>query len=156
MESESTPFDQYPIENPELFAIRKIINTREHNAPEFIRLTGLKKCAYCELDLSCFNNWVNVQLDHVIPKHMYFELSKVPNFPSAWIVSYANMVLACSACNGFCNRNKQTIPLDGEIDKRKFMSLVKEVFLERKKNIYQKRIHAELFFINKVLPQMRD
>ena len=50
------------------------------------------QCQYCELDGKTFENWLNLTIDHVIPK------------AQGGSENASNKVTACRACNTFENR----------------------------------------------------
>src|SRR5260370_5687479 len=95
------PFDSYAGGGRQLLGVRKGNNTRREDAPEFMRLVSQKRCAYCGLNFTAtLENWLTVVLDHVVP----INLCKSTQIPETWTWDYSNAVLACGACNGFCNR----------------------------------------------------
>src|SRR5262245_26897541 len=100
------PFDSYPKGGKELlgrfgrgFTIRG--NTRMIRGPDFMRKTGQTACAYCGLSLvASFENWLQMQLDHVVPRKVCQEWGMCLE----WRDDLTNIVLACTACNGFDNQ----------------------------------------------------
>lgn len=67
------------------------------------RMTGQTKCAYCGLSIvESFQNWLMLRVDHVVPGG---EARRV-GIPPLLYEDAINLVLCCSACNGFGNRFK--------------------------------------------------
>ena len=105
------PFESYPEGGYELLGRVQGIGrgTRRTSAPLFMQKTGKTSCAYCGLDLvKSFTNWLQIQLDHVVPKKVCKKLSIQEN----WVEDYTNRVLACNACNGFDNQYEPPANID--------------------------------------------
>jgi hypothetical protein len=63
------------------------------------QITGQTRCAYCDLDISdTYDHWLHLSVDHVIPASM----AKHEGWRE-WVDNADNMVICCSACNGFLN-----------------------------------------------------
>jgi hypothetical protein len=96
------PFDSYPGEGRELLGLAKGSNCRREYGPQFMRLTGQKRCASCETDLTAaYETWLAMVLDHVVSASVCLPMG----IPIEWCEDFSNTVLACGACNGFCNRS---------------------------------------------------
>jgi hypothetical protein len=64
-------------------------------------LTGQTECAFCGFNLiTSFENWLMLSVDHVVPRAGALKLG----IPDCLFEDAFNLVLACSACNGFDNR----------------------------------------------------
>jgi hypothetical protein len=137
------PFDLYRGGGRKLLGVAPGSNARHEYCPKLIELNGdQKRCAYCDADLTAtYEVWLTMVLDHVIPT----TLCKSNNICSEWTWDYSNTVLACAACNGFCNRYKLDInPPPDTIDA--FYDLRDKIFAERKKKIAERHIDERRFF----------
>jgi hypothetical protein len=136
------PFRTYRGGDRKPLGLRRGLITRTVDGPEFMRRTGAHHCAYCGLDMTeCFQNWLTMALDHVVPISVCNKLG----IPKAWVWDYSNAVLACSACNGFCNRRPKmdcAIPADLS----GFYDLRDGIFRERYARIEEAREQEKLFF----------
>jgi hypothetical protein len=137
------PFDEYPGKGIELLGRVKGANCRHEYGLKFMKQTGQTKCAYCGLDFTeSYNNWVTMALDHVIPA----SVCKTLDIKIKWSDDSANKVLACSACNSYCNRYKpeeQLSKLESEVE---FFKLRDEIFEKRKAKIDERRQQEIKFF----------
>src|SRR5208337_2464411 len=96
---------------------------------KFIEMTGQTKCAYCGLDfLASYGNWLQMALDHVVPK----SVCKNIGIQSDWAEDCINKVLACSACNGFDNRYSLREPTICPESLEQFCRLRDRIFSERR------------------------
>ena len=131
-------------------------NARHEYGLEFMRLTGQRRCAYCDTDLtSTYQLWLTLVLDHVIPVKMCKSLG----VPSDWCWDYSNAALACAACNGFCNRYAPTFAIVPPGTLEDFWDLRDKVFEERKQMIAARHKEEHDFFEQRpwnVPPQPRD
>src|SRR5947209_8765967 len=97
------PFDSYPGKGKEKLGHTRGSNSRRGYGLKFMRKTGQTRCAYCDLNLvASFDTWLQIALDHVVPKNACTTLS----LDRDWTEDCINKVLACAACNGFVNRFK--------------------------------------------------
>lgn len=135
------PFDLYPGVGRQLLGAPKGANARHEYGPKLMRLTGQKRCAYCNSDLTAtYQMWLTLVVDHVVP----IKLCKSAHIPEEWCWDYSNAVLACAACNGFCNRYSPTfVPPDTLQD---FYDLRDRIFDERKKLIAARHEEERRFF----------
>jgi len=100
-------------------------------------------CAYCGLDFSArFEDWLTMVLDHVVPQ----SVCKRAGIKLELVWSYSNTVLACVACNGFCNRYKPQENYPESISLSEFYDLRDRIFQERKKLIMERRNEEQKFF----------
>ena len=109
-----------------------------------MRLTGQKcECAYCGTSLSApYEAWLGMVLDHVVP----IKLCKSGHVPDDWCEDYSNRVLACAACNGFCNRYSPSFDIAPPAMLEAFFSLRDKIFVERKKLIAERHKEERQFF----------
>lgn len=98
---------------------------------EALRLCGYR-CAYCGLDMSTFDGWLQLSIDHVIPQQM-----QTIGYPSEWVLDSINVVAACMACNGYFNRD----PVIGVVPTtlEEFCDVRDRVFQQRKARILARR-----------------
>lgn len=108
------------------------------------RLTGQTHCAYCQLDLvGSFQNWLMLSIDHVVPSGQ----AKLHNIPVKFYEDAINLVLCCSACNGFGNRYACVVvepPVEWDIES--FLRLRDAVFAERTVLIAERRTQERKLF----------
>jgi hypothetical protein len=138
------PFDSYPSAGRALFKVRaKGSNCRWEYGLQLMKLTGQKTCAYCDVDFTtAYAVWLTMALDHVVPS----SVCKANNIPEDWAWDYSNTVLACGACNGFCNRYKPSIPVGESLTLEGFYDLRDRIFEERKQKIKARHLEERAFF----------
>lgn len=142
--SPNLPFDTYPGKGRILLKMRSGLNTRDKDAPEFIRLTRATHCVYCGEDmLGDFYHWLTIALDHVVP----ITVCKAIGIDESWCWDYANCVLSCGACNGFCNRYKpSTECAPSHPTLAEFLDLRDRIFRERYELIRARREQAQVHY----------
>lgn len=103
------------------------------------------RCAYCGLDLSTFEGWLQLSIDHVIPQQM-----QTAGYPSEWVLDAINLVAACMACNGYFNRD----PVVGEVPAtlEAFCDIRDRIFSERKARILERRETERAWFNTHIRP----
>jgi hypothetical protein len=82
-------------------------------------------------------------LDHVIPGNVYLSM----NICREWGEDFSNRVLACAACNGFCNR--YSLPVDDvvrPVAQDAFYDIRDRIFDARKKLIATRHEEEREFF----------
>jgi hypothetical protein len=116
-------------------------NARHEYGLKLKELTGQRRCAYCNTDLfAIYEVWLTLVVDHVVPQ----ALCKSTGICDDWYWDYSNMVLACAACNGFCNRYNPTIaPPATLVD---FYDLRDKIFEEGKGLIMARHEKERRFF----------
>jgi putative hemolysin len=140
------PFDSYPDRGRKPFGRVKGSNCRQGYGLEFMRRTGQRKCAYCETDLTeTFESWLTIVLDHVVP--LSFCISAGVSVELCEDMS--NRVLACSTCNGLCNRYKPTEELILPLTREAFYDLRDSVFVKRFELIAKRREDEKQFYKQK-------
>lgn len=111
-----------------------------------MKTTGVTNCAYCGLDLTArFEDWLTMVLDHVVPQ----SVCKNMEIAGSWVWDYSNAVLACCACNGFCNRYKPKEACTVPMTLAEFYDLRDRIFLERQPLILARREAERTFFKTK-------
>ncbi len=103
------------------------------------------RCAYCGLDMSTFEGWLQLSVDHVIPQQ-----SQGAGYPAEWILDAINVVAACMACNGYFNRDPvlDAVPTTLEA----FCDIRDRVFRDRQARILARRETERAWFETNVLP----
>src|SRR5208283_4566111 len=99
-------------------------------------------CAYCDADLTAtYEAWLTMTIDYVIPASVCTSM----NIPEDWCWDYSNAVLACAACNGFCN---QYMPgnIGAALTLEDFYDIRDSIFSERKELILAKHEEERRFF----------
>jgi len=137
------PFEDYPEAGRTPIGMVKGANCRHEYGLEFMKKTGQTRCAYCQADFaSSYETWLTMALDHVIPASVCVKWG----VPLDWREDCANKVLACAACNSFCNRYKPEsgIPVPETLEA--FFALRDRVFSERQDLIAKRRKDEEAFF----------
>jgi hypothetical protein len=108
-----------------------------------MRITGVRKCAYCGLDFTAsYENWLTMALDHVV----LMSVCKSLGIPEGWCEDSANMVLACAACNTFCNHYKPEGVLPSPRTVAEFFDLRDLIFSKRKEGIAERHKQDREFF----------
>jgi len=142
-----SPFERYPEAGGKLLPNRQGLQSRRVDCAEYIRLTGITYCVYCRLDFTIFENWLNMVLDHVIPQSDCARMECSGGIsPQNLTWSYSNAVLACSACNGFCNRFKGEDlgrALESTDD---FFALRERYYVQRYEAVRIRRLVEKLWF----------
>jgi 5-methylcytosine-specific restriction endonuclease McrA len=140
------PFDSYPEGGRKLLGPVRGSNCRRVYCREFMQQTGQKLCAYCGCDFTaCYPTWLTMVLDHVVPASVCASM----HIDLKWRRDYSNAVLACAACNGFCNRYSIPAGTVPPATLEAFYDLRDRIFAERKKKIAEKREEERLFFSDK-------
>ena len=135
------PFESYPKDEKAMQQRAwKGGNCRLGYGQDYVQITRNRKCAYCGADLfDCYERWLTMVLDHVVPVSVCKQLDIISN---GWCRSLANAVLACAACNGFCNHYKPQKTIKPETF-QKFLVMRDEIFLDRKDLILRRRKEEE-------------
>lgn len=104
------------------------------------------RCAYCGLDLSSFEGWLQLSIDHVIPQQM-----QAAGYPWECVLDAINVVAACMACNGYFNRD----PVVGEVPTalEAFCDIRDRIFSERKARILERRETERAWFNTHIRPE---
>ncbi len=138
-----TPFDSYPHEGKVLLGRLSGSNSRKGYGFRFMQITRQTTCAYCDFDLVIsFENWLQLVLDHVVPKGV----CKGFSLRNDWTEDCINRVLACAACNGFDNRYKPPTLTECPVSLEAFCQLRDEIFEDRKARVAECRKKEREFF----------
>jgi hypothetical protein len=137
------PFASYPGGGREPLGQWKGSNARREYGLAFMRLTGQRRCAYCDVDLaSTYEGWLTLVLDHAIP----VSVCKQAGMNWEWYWDFSNAVLACAACNGFCNRYQPSFTVSLPATREAFYDLRDRIFEERKARIAHRHAEERRFF----------
>jgi len=137
------PFDDYPDRGNKLLGLLRGSNCRREYGLKFMQLTRQRRCAYCEVDLTTnYEVWLTMVLDHAFPVSLCRRLE----IPEEWCWDLSNLVLACGACNGFCNRYEPSFSMIRPLSIEDFYKLRDEMFTERKKLICERHGEERAFF----------
>jgi hypothetical protein len=104
------------------------------------------RCAYCGLDMSTFEGWLQLSIDHVIPQQM-----QGAGYPAEWVLDAINVVAACMACNGYFNRDPVVDAVPATLEA--FCVIRDRVFLERKERILTRRDVERAWFAANIRPR---
>jgi 5-methylcytosine-specific restriction endonuclease McrA len=93
------PFGRLPRSGRELLGRPKQgdLTARHGYGRQTFELLG-HRCVYCGQTLSDYRDWLNISIDHVIPRQLIGR-----GWPVVWIEDLANLVPCCRACNEFTN-----------------------------------------------------
>jgi hypothetical protein len=139
------PFAAYPGGGRSLLGVPRGDVCRRGYGLDFIRRTGQRACAYCSLNFTLeFEHWL-VVVDHVVPTSVCKELG----IPVAWREDCANKVVACSACNGYRNRYRPSVPPVPPQTLEEFLDLRDRIFAERREPILTARAEEAGFFASR-------
>jgi hypothetical protein len=139
------PFDSYPGSGRQLPGPSKGASARHEYGLELMRQTGQRCCAYCGTDLTAtYQIWLTLVVDHVVP----VSVCKAAGILGEWYWDLSNTVLACGACNGFCNRYRPSFTVTPPETLAGFHDLRDMIFGERKRLI-EKRHGEERHFFNR-------
>lgn len=137
------PFDSYPNGGRQRLGLPKGGNCRHGYGRDFMRETGQTHCVYCGIDLTDpYENWLTMVLDHVVPA----SVCKAYGIPPELIWDFSNTVLACAACNGFCNRFRHSDDAAEVITEENFYDHRDVIFTKRKDLIADRRREERKFF----------
>jgi hypothetical protein len=103
------------------------------------------RCAFCGLDMSNFEGWLQLSIDHVIPQQM-----QGGGYPAEWVLDAINVVAACMACNGYFNRDPVVDAVPANLEA--FCVIRDRVFLERKERILARRDIERTWFAANIRP----
>ena len=137
------PFDEYPGSGRGLIGRVSGATCRHGYGLQFMRRIGQTSCVYCGADFAgSYRTCLTMALDHVVPTSVCRELG----IPDEWTDDCANKVLACAACNSFCNRYAPTDNPPKPIDLDAFLALRDRVFAKRKELIEASHQKEHAFF----------
>ena len=152
------PFDDYPEGGYTILPKLRSGNARREYGHWLVK-RGQTTCAYCETSLvDSYEHWLLLTVDHVIPvTDKDRKEGHYLGIPKEWHESYSNIVLACSGCNGFCNRYKVTWQNPKESwQKSEFFAFRDKVFRDRAAQIGEARDSEKHFYNDRVATSQRD
>jgi hypothetical protein len=98
---------------------------------DVLRYCGYR-CVYCDLDLSTFEGWLQLSIDHVVPQQM-----AAKGYASEWVLDTVNVVPCCRTCNDLFNRDPAVGPIP--VDLAAFLDLRDRMYRERRDRILARR-----------------
>src|SRR5688500_7473505 len=98
---EATPCVHYPGAGRELLGPPKWGDgTARRSYGRNVRSRWAFRGAYCGLDMSTFEGWLQLSVDHVVPQQMLKS-----GWAALWVQDQVNLVPCCMACNALFNRD---------------------------------------------------
>lgn len=92
------------------------------------QITRQTSCAYCGMSMvDTYEHWLLMSVDHVIPGYM----AKHEDWRE-WVDNANNMVICCSACNGFLNRFPMGTAPQAPTSFEEFAALRDSVFCQKR------------------------
>jgi hypothetical protein len=140
---ETLPFDSYPEGGRLPLGKPKGDLARRGYGRDVLAWCGFA-CAYCGLDMSVFEGWLQLSVDHVIPQQ-----SVANGFPSAWVLDATNIVACCRSCNDLFNRDPHVDAVPESLEA--FYDLRDRLYLARRARIVERRAHEREWFEENVL-----
>lgn len=138
------PFNDYPSGGRALLGKPKGDLARRGYGRDALAWCGFH-CAYCGLDMSTFEGWLQVSVDHVVPRQ-----ATAIGFPSQWVLDATNLVACCRTCNDLFNRDPVLDPLPPTLEA--FYALRDRLYLARRGRIIERRAAERRWFEENVLP----
>lgn len=137
------PFDRSPGGGRQLLGRRKGASARRDYGLQLQRATGQSLCTYCGLDLvSDYDHWLLLAVDHVVHTSEALRLG----IPLDYAEELINLVLTCSACNGFDNRFTVDLEPRECWTVEEFAAMRDRVFTERLPRIKARQMLERAFF----------
>lgn len=137
------PFDAYPSGGRVLLGKPKGDLARRGYGRDALAWCGFQ-CAYCGLDMSTFEGWLQLSVDHVVPQQ-----ATASGFPAEWVLGATNLVACCRSCNDLFNRDPVVDPLPPTLDA--FYQLRDRLYLARRARIIERRAKERVWFEENVL-----
>lgn len=137
------PFNAYPSGGKVLLGKPKGDLSRRGYGRDALAWCGFH-CAYCGLDMSTFEGWLQLSVDHVVPQQ-----ATASGFPAEWILDATNLVACCRSCNDLFNRDPVVDPLPPTLDA--FYELRDRLYLARQARIIERRAIERVWFEENVL-----
>jgi hypothetical protein len=100
-------------------------------------------CAYCGLDMSNFEGWLQLSVDHVVPQQT------IGLIPADWVLDRTNLVACCRSCNDLFNRDPGVTAVP--TTPAAFFDLRDASFLRRRERIVERRAAEKAWFEENVL-----
>ena len=147
------PFDLYPDRGRRLLGVVTGSNARHEYGLKLMVQTGQRDCAYCGTNLTAsYEIWLTLVLDHAVP----LSVCKRAHIPNEWCWDYSNTVLACAACNGFCNRYSPGFDIIKPVTLEAFYDIRDKIFDERRSLIRARHAQERAFFEEKLWEASRQ
>lgn len=143
MISAELPFAAYPKGGRKLLGKPKGDLARKGYGRDVLAWCGFA-CAYCGLDMSVFEGWLQLSVDHVIPQQ-----SVAAGFPVEWVLDTTNIVACCRSCNDLFNRDPHVGTVPSSLES--FFDLRDRLYLARRQRIIERRAEERAWFEEHVL-----
>lgn len=137
------PFASYPNGGRELLGKPGGSLARKGYGRDVLAWCGYA-CAYCGLDMSVFEGWLQLSVDHVIPQQ-----SVGTGFPPEWVHDRTNIVACCRSCNDLFNRDPHVTAVPASLER--FYALRDRLYLARRARIIERRAEERAWFEQNVL-----
>lgn len=144
MDGDELPFRAYPGGGRELLKAPAGDVARRGYGRKVLEWCAYR-CAYCALDMSVFDGWLQLSVDHVVPKQ-----AVGVGFDRAWVMDQANLVACCRSCNDLFNRDPVVDPAPATLPA--FFDLRDVLFVRRRARILERRAAERLWFEANVRP----
>jgi hypothetical protein len=138
------PFDGYPSGGRALLGRPKGDIARRGYARDVLAWCGFQ-CAYCGLDMSIFEGWLQLSVDHVVPQQ-----ATGVGFAREWVLDASNLVACCRSCNDLFNRDPVVDPVPAGLES--FFDLRDRLYVARRARIIERRATERRWFEENVLP----
>lgn len=138
------PFSAYPSGGRGLLGRAKGGLARRGYGRDVLEWCGFR-CAYCGLDMSTFEGWLQLSVDHVVPQQ-----ASTVGFPADWLLDAANLVACCRACNDLFNRDPIVDAVPPTLDV--FFDLRDRLYRARRARIIERRGEEQVWFAENVVP----
>ncbi len=138
------PFAAYPSGGRVLLGKPKGDVARRGYGRDVLAWCGFQ-CAYCGLDMSTFEGWLQLSVDHVVPQQAI-----AVGFPAEWLLDAANLAACCRSCNDLFNRDPVVDPVPPSLDA--FFDLRDRLYRARRLRIAEHRGEERVWFEDNVVP----
>ncbi|MGD0862934.1 MAG: HNH endonuclease [Candidatus Limnocylindrales bacterium] len=142
------PFASYPGSGQELLGPPHGDVARRGYGRDLLAWCG-ERCVYCGLDMSVFEGWLQLSVDHVVPQQAIGM-----GVPADWVLDRANVVACCRSCNDLFNRDPGVSVVPPSLEA--FLELRDASFLQRRARINERRAAERAWFEENVSRQPRD
>jgi 5-methylcytosine-specific restriction endonuclease McrA len=142
------PFASYPGGGRELLGRPHGDVARRGYGRDILAWCGLH-CVYCGLDMSKFEGWLQLSVDHVVPQQAIGM-----GIPADWVLDRTNLVACCRSCNDLFNRDPGVSAVPPSLEA--FLELRDASFLGRRARIKERRAAEHAWFKKNVARPSRD
>jgi hypothetical protein len=139
--SDELPFAKYPGAGRVLIVAPMPSGgtARRGYARELLAWCGFR-CSYCGLDMTTFEGWLQLSVDHVVPS----AAAKI-GIPTVWLDNAVNKVACCRPCNDLFNRDTEVDTCPTSLDE--FLAVRDSTFVRRRQCILERRQTEKAWFL---------